>query len=188
MMRLLIRISLVQILVESFGMQTLSTNQIKRKKELQRRIIATNKKARFNYEVVRTLEAGIALVGTEVKACRSGKATIRDGFARITKNSIWLHNTDIAQHVTTSTYFNHDTKRPRQLLVHKAEARKLRAELQLPGYTLIPLSFYFNHNNFMKVELGLCRGKNKRDKREDIKRRDDKRMMNRISKSSTALF
>mmetsp|Transcript_19735 Transcript_19735/g.62125 ORF Transcript_19735/g.62125 Transcript_19735/m.62125 type:complete len:216 (+) Transcript_19735:53-700(+) len=146
-------------------------------------IIASNRRAKFDYEIVSTYEAGIELVGTEVKSCRAGKVQLRDSFGRVEKNTVWLLNVDIAQHATTGGYFQHDPKRKRRLLMHKAEARKLRSQLDKQGTTLIPLNFYFNEKNLLKVELALCRGKNKRDKREDIKRKDEKRMMDRISKS-----
>lgn len=153
----------------------------------RRLVVASNKRARFNYEVVSTYDAGIELVGTEVKSCRAGKIQMRDAFGRVEKNSVFLLNVDIAHHASTGAYFQHDPKRRRRLLLHKAEARKLRGSLDQPGYTLIPLAFYFNEKNLLKVELGLCRGKNKRDKRQDIKRKDDKRMMQRISKSALNL-
>lgn len=148
-----------------------------------RREIANNRKARFNYEILETIEAGIALVGTEVKSCRSGKVTIRDAFGQIKGNTVWLHNVDIAHHESTGPFFQHEQKRKRQLLLHKSETRKLNAATQQQGNTLIPLSFYFNDKNTLKVELALCRGKNVRDKRETIKRRDDQKLMNRIAKN-----
>lgn len=145
-------------------------------------VIASNKKAKFNYEILETYEAGIELVGTEVKSCRAGKVALRDAFGRVEKNTVWLLNVDIAKHHTTGAYFQHDPKRQRRLLLHKSQARKLRSKLEQQGCTLIPLSFYFNDKNVMKVELAFCKGKNVRDKRETIRRRDDDRMMRRISK------
>lgn len=138
----------------------------------RRAIVASNRRARFDYQVIDTYEAGIELVGTEVKSCRAGKVQLRDAFGRVEKNTVWLVNVDIAQHATTAEYFQHDPKRRRRLLMHKTEARKLRGQLNQQGFTLVPLCFYFNDRNLLKVELALCRGKAKRDKREDIKRRD----------------
>ena len=152
-------------------------------KLLPKKVIASNKKARFTYEIIRTYEAGIALVGTEVKSCRSGKVALRDAFGRIQKNTVWLHNCDIAAHVTTATWFQHESKRPRQLLLHKSEVKKLKSEMDANrGLTLVPLSFYFNEKNKLKVDLALCKGKNLRDKRASIKERDEKKTMGRISK------
>ena len=144
--------------------------------------IATNRKARFSYEIVRTMEAGIALQGTEVKSCRDGNANIADGFARIENGECMLINVDIAKHKTTGDYFQHDARRPRRLLLHKSEIRKLAGDMVDPGFTLIPLSLYFNDKNLLKVDLALCRGKSQRDKRKDIKEREDKRMLARASK------
>ena len=154
------------------------------KRDGRRLQVASNRKARFDYHVVRTMEAGIALTGTEVKSCRNNNVNLRDGFARVEGGSVWLHNVDIAPHATTARYFQHEAKAKRRLLLHKAEIRKLDGELADQGSTLVPLAFYFNDKNLLKVELALCKGKNVRDKRQDIKERDDKRMMQRISKGS----
>ena len=153
-----------------------------KKRDGRRLKIATNRKARFSYEIVRTMEAGIALQGTEVKSCRDGNANIADGFARIENGECMLINVDIAKHKTTGDYFQHDARRPRRLLLHKSEIRKLAGDMVDPGYTLIPLSLYFNDKNLLKVDLALCRGKSQRDKRKDIKEREDKRMLARASK------
>ena len=153
-----------------------------KKRDGRRLKIATNRKARFSYEIVRTMEAGIALQGTEVKSCRDGNANIADGFARIENGECMLINVDIAKHKTTGDYFQHDARRPRRLLLHKSEIRKLAGDMVDPGFTLIPLSLYFNDKNLLKVDLALCRGKSQRDKRKDIKEREDKRMLARASK------
>ena len=153
-----------------------------KKRDGRRLKIATNRKARFTYEIIKTMEAGIALQGTEVKSCRDGNANIADGFARIENGECMLINVDIAKHKTTGDYFQHDARRPRRLLLHKSEIRKLAGDIVDPGYTLIPLSLYFNDKNLLKVDLALCRGKSQRDKRKDIKEREDKRMLARASK------
>eukprot|EP00634_Sargassococcus_sp_CCMP2135_P007911 CAMPEP_0198653770 /NCGR_PEP_ID=MMETSP1467-20131203/7277_1 /TAXON_ID=1462469 /ORGANISM="unid. sp., Strain CCMP2135" /LENGTH=373 /DNA_ID=CAMNT_0044389743 /DNA_START=45 /DNA_END=1169 /DNA_ORIENTATION=- len=144
-----------------------------------------DKKARFTYEIVKTYEAGIQLVGTEVKSCRAGQATIRDAWARVEEQTVWLYDSDIAEHkYTGNKFFQHDARRPRRLLMHKSEARKLRDELlKSSDASLRPLSFYFNERNILKVELALCRNKNLRDKRQDMKAKDDKREMSRITKN-----
>ena len=153
-----------------------------KKRDGRRLKIATNRKARFTYEIIKTMEAGIALQGTEVKSCRDGNANIADGFARIENGECTLINVDIAKHKTTGDYFQHDARRPRRLLLHKSEIRKLAGDMVDPGFTLIPLSLYFNDKNLLKVDLALCRGKSQRDKRKDIKEREDKRMLARASK------
>ena len=153
------------------------------KRDGRRKQVASNRKARFDYHIVRTMEAGISLKGTEVKSCRNNNVNLRDGFARVESGSVWLHNVDIAAHQTTANYFQHDAKARRRLLLHKSEIRKLDTELHDTGTTLVPLSFYFNDKNLLKVELALCKGKNVRDKRQDIKERDDKRMLSRVSKN-----
>lgn len=146
--------------------------------------VARNRRATFDYEIVRKIEAGIALAGTEVKSCRAGKVALRDGFARVDGGSCFLHNVDIAPHATTAAYFQHESLRKRRLLLHKAEIRKLGSEVAKQGATLIPLRFYFNARNVLKVELALCRGKNVRDKREDVRRKDEKRVLDRIGKTA----
>lgn len=155
-----------------------------KKRDGRRLKIASNRKARFSYEIIRTMEAGIALQGTEVKSCRDGNANIADGFGRIESGSCMLINVDIAPHKTTAGYFQHEPRRPRRLLLHKSEIRKLSGEMVDPGFTLIPLSFYFNDKNLLKVDLALCRGKSQTDKRKTIQERDDKRMMARASKGA----
>lgn len=149
----------------------------------RRKIIANNRKARFDYEILRNLECGIQLRGTEVKSCRDSKASIVDGFARVEKGTCWLYNVDIAAHGTTGEYFQHETRARRRLLLHKAEIRKLSAETDKQGLTLVPLSMYFNDRNLLKVDLALCKGKNTRDKRQDIKGKEEKRMLSRLSKN-----
>ena len=145
--------------------------------------VASNKLARRNYEILEEYEAGISLLGTEVKSCRNGKIQLRDGFARVQGGECWLHNVNIAQHDTTGRYFQHDETRARRLLLHKREILKLGAECDQKGLTLVPLRAYFNAENRLKVEIGLAKGKNLQDKRETIKRRQDERETSRMLKS-----
>jgi len=133
--------------------------------------VAQNKLARRNYEILEDLEAGIALVGTEVKSCRAGKCQLRDGYCRIQDGECWLHNVNIGRHATAGAYFQHDEVRPRRLLLHKREIRKLSDAIDQKGLTVVPLACYFNEKSFLKVSIGLARGKKQQDKREDLKRR-----------------
>src|SRR5262245_17564802 len=124
-----------------------------------------NKKARFNFEILERIEAGIALTGTEVKSLRAGDASISEAFARIQDGQVALFNFQI-QPYKMSSYFNHDPKRPKQLLLHRREIKKLTSKVQIRGQTLVPLSVYFKAGK-AKVELALARGKSHRDKRHD---------------------
>lgn len=132
--------------------------------------MATNRKARFDYEVVDRVEAGMVLTGTEVKSLREGKVQFRDSYARISRDEAWLEHAHIAEY-SHGNVFNHDPDRPRKLLLHRHEIDRLRSRVEEKGFTLIPLSIYFK-NGRAKVELGLCRGKAKQDKRAAIRERD----------------
>ncbi len=134
------------------------------------RVVADNRKARFNYEIVDTYEAGIALTGTEVKSLRQGKATISDAHAGPSGEEIFLFNAYIPEYLQANR-FNHETRRPRRLLLHKREINKLIGATQREGFTVIPLKIYFNDRGRAKVELGLGRGKKLHDKREAEKER-----------------
>lgn len=147
-------------------------------------VIATNRQARRDYEVLNTYVAGISLLGSEVKAIRDGKMNIRDGFVRPNKTDrgLSLHNTFIGK-LTNSEFFNHEERRARQLLLRKEECRKLRKEVENQGLTIVPLKAFFTEKNLIKIEIALCRGKNVRDKRNDIKAREAKRDNERMMKS-----
>jgi SsrA-binding protein len=134
------------------------------------RIVADNRKARFNYEIVETYEAGIALTGTEVKSLRTGKATIGEAYAGPSGEEFFLFNAYIPEYLQANR-FNHETKRPRRLLLHKRQINKLIGATQREGFTVIPLKIYFNERGRAKVELGLGRGKKLHDKRESEKER-----------------
>ena len=134
------------------------------------RIVADNRKARFNYEIIDTYEAGIALTGTEVKSLRQGKATIGEAYAGPSGEELFLFNAYIPEYLQANR-FNHETRRPRRLLLHKRQIDKFLGATQREGFTVIPLKIYFNEKGRAKVELGLGRGKKLHDKRETEKRR-----------------
>ena len=157
-----------------------------KKKKVKSNVITVNKLAFRNYEVLEKLEVGISLVGTEVKSIRDGKMNIRDGFVKANKNgrSCTLMNVHIGKHNTAGEFFNHDERRPRPLLLHKQEARRLLQKTdRAPGMTIVPLKAYWNDGNKVKFEIGLCRGKNLRDKRQDIMARESKRDEQRMIKN-----
>ncbi|ACB81539.1 MULTISPECIES: SsrA-binding protein SmpB [Methylorubrum] len=141
------------------------------KTEPGRRVVADNRSARFHYAIEDTFEAGIALTGTEVKSLRGGKATIGESYAGPSGNDLMLFNAYIPEYLEANR-FNHDTKRPRRLLLHRRQINKLIGATQRQGYTVIPLKIYFNDKGRAKVELGLGKGKQLHDKRESVKQRD----------------
>jgi SsrA-binding protein len=147
------------------------------------RVLAENRQARFNYEILETYEAGIELLGTEVKAVKGGQANLRDAYGIVRKGQIMLLNMYIPPHRTTSVYFNHEPTRTRRLLLHKVEMRKLIAEVQQKGLTLVPLKVY-QKEGWIKVDLAVVRNKKLHDKREDMKKRDDKREIERVMKNN----
>jgi len=144
-----------------------------------RKIIASNRKARHDYTILDTIEAGIALTGTEVKSLRSGRASLVDGFATITDDELWLRNVHIAEYAE-GTWTNHAPRRVRKLLVHRMELDRLANKLKEGGLALIPLSMYFKDGR-VKVELGLGRGKKSFDKRQDMAKRDADRELARYA-------
>jgi SsrA-binding protein len=141
--------------------------------------IVSNPKARRDFHILETFEAGIVLKGTEVKALRAGKAQISDAFARIENDQAWLYNAHIDEYAYGNLQ-NHQPKAPRRLLLHKAEIRKLFGLAAVKGHALVPLSFYWKDGN-VKVALGVGKGKVQFDKREDIKKRDVEREMKRAT-------
>ncbi len=141
------------------------------------KIIAKNKKAYFNYTIEESVECGLVLQGTEIKSVREGRISFPDAFAEVIKNEVWLKNVHIAEYVYSSI-FNHDPDRPKKLLLHKDEIKRLSRKVEEKGYTLIPLEFYLK-NGRIKIRLGICKGKKQFDKRADIKERDIKRDMQR---------
>ena len=153
-----------------------------KKKDDGTKVIADNRKARFAYAISDTLEAGIALVGSEVKSLRSGKSTISESYAQAKDGELFLVNAYIPEYSKASR-FNHEPKRVRKLLVHKREAAKLAAAIQREGMTLIPLKMYFNAKGRAKVELGIAKGKKLHDKRETEKQRDWQRDKARLMRA-----
>ena len=139
-----------------------------------------NRKARYDYEIEDTYEAGIVLTGTEIKSIREGKVNIKDSYAIIRNNEIYLLNTHISQY-KEGNIFNHDEDRTRKLLLHKKEILKLRDKLEIDGYTIIPLKIYFVKNK-AKVLLGVAKGKKNYNKKETIKERDIQREMEKSFK------
>ena len=144
-----------------------------------RRVVADNRAARFHYAIEDTLEAGIALTGTEVKALRGGKATIGEAYAGPSGTDLMLFNAYIPEYLEANR-LNHETKRPRRLLLHRRQIDKLIGATQRQGYTVVPLKIYFNDQGRAKVELGLGKGKQAHDKREATKERDWERDRARI--------
>ncbi len=143
------------------------------------RVIADNRKARFNYEIGETFEAGIALTGTEVKSLRQGKATIAESYADTRGREIWLVNANIPEYLQASR-FNHAPKRPRKLLLHRGQIDKLASGVEREGMTIVPLKMYFNEKGRAKVEIALARGKKLHDKRETEKKRSWEREKGRL--------
>ncbi len=133
-----------------------------------------NRKARYNYQIEDTIEAGIELKGTEVKSIRAGKAQLQDSYAVINKKEIKILNLFISPY-NEGNQFNHEETRSRKLLLHKKEIKRLKEKTSLEGYSLIPLKIYFNKRNKAKVLIGIGKGKKEYDKRETIKKRDQER-------------
>ncbi|MBT3227532.1 MAG: SsrA-binding protein SmpB [Candidatus Marinimicrobia bacterium] len=147
------------------------------------KLVMRNKRAYYEYEIIEKYEAGISLQGTEVKSIRAGKVNLGDAYARPRNGSISLINLYISPWETANEYDQHNPTRPRLLLLHKKEIRKLSHEIEAKGYTLLPLSLYFKAGK-LKVELGLAKGKNVHDKRQTALKRDATREMDRARKLS----
>ena len=143
------------------------------------RSITENRKARHRFEVMDMLECGIALVGSEVKSLRDGKISLEEAYARVRDDEVWLLGCDIPQYPLAS-FWNHEPKRPRKLLLHRQEIRKFAANAKEKGLTLVPLKLYFNERGKAKVLLGLCRGRKLHDKREVLKKADSQRHIARV--------
>ena len=147
----------------------------------QRKIIANNKKARHDYFIEETYEAGIVLTGTEIKSARLGKVSIKESYARIEKEEMMIYGMNISPY-EQGNRFNVDPLRPRKLLLHKREIRKLIGATKLKGLTLVPLNMYINEAGLAKLEIALARGKKNYDKRDAIAKRDASRNMERAMK------
>ncbi|MDB5566177.1 SsrA-binding protein [Nitrobacteraceae bacterium AZCC 2161] len=149
------------------------------KNERPIKVIAENRKARFNFAIEDTLEAGIALTGTEVKSIRNGKSTIAESYADPKDGEIWLINCNIPEYLQANR-FNHEPKRPRKLLLHRKQINKLMGAVERQGMTLVPLKMYFNERGRVKLQLALAKGKQLHDKRDADKKRDWSREKGRI--------
>jgi SsrA-binding protein len=148
------------------------------------RTISENRKARHKYEILETLECGLMLVGSEVKSLRDGKVSLDEAYVRARDGALWLVNADIPEY-KQATIWNHDPKRPRKLLVHANQQRKLIGRIQEKGLTLIPLAMYFNDRGIAKVTVGVCRGKKLHDKRQTLRERDDRRQIQRAARKKS---
>jgi SsrA-binding protein len=149
------------------------------KTERKLKVVADNRKARFNYEIGEVFEAGIALTGTEVKSLRQGKATIAESYAEGRAGELWLVNANIPEYLQASR-FNHAPKRRRKLLLHKRQVTKLAGAVDREGMTIVPLKLYFNEKGRAKIEIALARGKKLHDKRETLKKRSWEREKGRL--------
>lgn len=146
------------------------------------KLIAENRKARYEYFIEDTLEAGIVLQGTEVKSLRNGRATIAEAHAGEMKGELWIFNLNIPVYEAASR-FNHEPKRPRKLLVHQKQAEKMLGQVKMKGYTLVPLKMYFNARGIAKVLLGLGKGKKEYEKRDTIKKREWEKRQRQLLKN-----
>ncbi len=147
------------------------------------KVVAENRKARFNYEIIDTYEAGLVLTGTEVKSLREGKANIAESYASDEGHEIWLINSYLPEYLQANR-FNHETRRRRKLLLNKREINRMRAAINREGMTLVPLKIYFNEKGRAKLELALAKGKKLHDKRETAKERDWNRQKSRLLKTA----
>lgn len=146
--------------------------------KVQQAITIRNKKASFEYNFISNYKAGIMLTGTEIKSIRDGKASLNEAFCIFMEEGLWIKNMHIAEY-SHGSYNNHEPKRLRKLLLNKAELLKLQSKMKEKGNTIIPIQLFFNERGIAKIEIALARGKKMFDKREDIKKRDVQREMNR---------
>jgi SsrA-binding protein len=141
-------------------------------------ILADNRRARHDYQVLDALEAGIVLTGTEIKSCRARNISLADSYAKAEDGELWLVNVHIAPYAQGNRN-NHEPRRPRKLLLKRRELNRLTQAVEVKGLTLVPLKVYLNDRSLVKIELGLCRGRQQHDKRDELKRQDDDREMQR---------
>ena len=142
-------------------------------KEKGRKLIAQNKKARHDYAIIDTYEAGLVLTGTEVKSLRQGRASLVDGFVQLDGHEAWLHNVHVPEY-SQGTWTNHSARRKRKLLLHRAEIEKLESKSQESGHAIVPLALYFKDGR-AKIEIALARGKKEYDKRQTLREKQDRR-------------
>lgn len=155
-------------------------NKTKGKKDPDNNTVAQNRKARFTYFIEDTLEAGIMLTGTEVKSLRTGQASINESYADVKGDEIFLVNAHIPEYTKSNAKWQHEVRRPRKLLLHKAQINKLIGAIQRKGTTIVPLAIFFNARGIAKVLLGIATGKKQHDKRETEKKRDWQREKARV--------
>jgi SsrA-binding protein len=144
--------------------------------------VAENRKARHDFFIEESYEAGLALTGSEIKSVRGGRLNLRGGYARIVNGEIWMYDVHISPYEQSGTHFNHEPTRPRKLLLHRREISRILGLVERQGFTLVPLRVYFKGRR-AKIELGLARGKKLYDKREDIAKREAQRDIQRVMKS-----
>jgi SsrA-binding protein len=142
------------------------------------KVVAVNRRARFDYSVDESFECGVSLLGTEVKSIKDGKLSFPDAFAEVRGGEVWLRNFHIAEYAFSPAVFQHDPDRQKKLLLHAQEIKRIDRRVREKGYTLVPLSVYLKRG-LIKIELGLCKGKKLYDKRSDIRERDIDRDMRR---------
>ena len=147
--------------------------------ELRRKVVADNRRARFDYEILDTFEAGLVLVGSEVKALRQGRASLSDSYASVNDGELWLVNSHIPE-FKQANRLNHEPRRARKLLLNKREIQRLSGGIQREGLTIVPLKIYFNDRGQAKAEIALARGKKQHDKRETEKQRSWQREKSRL--------
>ncbi len=147
-------------------------------------LVADNRKARHDYEIVETFEAGIVLTGSEIKSVRAGRVNLRGSYAKVYNDEVYLYDAHISPYEQSGIYFNHEPTRPRKLLLHRREISRIDGLIRQKGMTLVPLKMYFKGRR-AKLELGVARGKKSYDKREDIAKRDAQRDIERAMKSRT---
>ncbi|WP_405821104.1 SsrA-binding protein SmpB [Streptomyces sp. NBC_01390] len=146
-------------------------------KETGRKLVAQNKKARHDYAIIDTYEAGLVLTGTEVKSLRQGRASLVDGFVQLDGHEAWLHNVHVPEY-SQGTWTNHSARRKRKLLLHRAEIEKLESKSQESGHAIVPLALYFKDGR-AKIEIALARGKKEYDKRQTLREKQDRRETDR---------
>lgn len=145
-------------------------------------LVADNRKARHDYDIEETFEAGIVLTGSEIKSVRAGRVQLRGSYARVYNDEVYLYEAHISTYEQSGAHFNHDPTRPRKLLLHRREIKRIDGLIRQKGLTLVPLKMYFKGRH-AKVELGIARGKKTYDKREDIAKREAQRSIERVMKS-----
>lgn len=145
--------------------------------------IAKNKKAFFDYEIIEKKEAGLALMGSEVKAIREKRVNLKDSYVRFIKGEAFLMNAHISVLTTTHAYYGHDELRVRKLLMHKKELLKWQKQVDQEGLSIVPLTLYFNHKNIVKIQVALAKGKKLHDKRQSLKEKSQKRDIDRALKA-----